>query len=346
MLPKLTVLMPVYNAGKFLAAAVDSILQQTFREFEFIIIDDGSTDDSVAIIKSYDDPRIRLYLNKDNIGITATLNKGIGLASTSLIARMDADDISYPDRLQVQYSYMLANPDCALVSSMVRVIGEDGRFIRQDKMRSEHVYYNLTFICWLYHPTVMYRKEAVQEVGLYTATYSEDFELFWQLTRKYSFHNLPEVLLDYRVTDQSLHQVLKKVEYESAQQQQVLRNLRYFAGGHYTIPSSFIQCYRHNFEPLIAEQDLRRWISCIRELDYITQCILEKLNPNLEEESVKLAARYKREFIISALIQHLPLHTQVWFRMRVEPMRSLARSIKSLLKSKLRYKTALLTKNN
>ncbi|MBX0332352.1 glycosyltransferase [Pontibacter sp. HSC-14F20] len=346
MLPKLTVLMPVYNAGKFLAEAIDSILQQTFREFEFIIIDDGSNDNSVAIIQSYDDSRIRLYLNEANIGISATLNKGIGLAKTSLIARMDADDISYLNRLQVQYTYMLANPDCALVSSMVKVIGEDGHFIRQDKMRSEHVYYNLTFICWLYHPTVMYRKEAVQEVGLYTAAYSEDFELFWQLTRQYRFYNLPEVLLDYRVTDQSLHQVLKKEEYESAQQQQVLRNLRYYVGDHYTIPSSFIQCYRHNFAPLIAEQDLGQWLSCIRELDYITQCILKTQNPNLEVESVKLAARYKREFIIRVLIQHLPLHSQVWFRMRIEPVRSLVRSIKSVLKSKLRYRNALLPTKN
>lgn len=340
MVPKLTVLMPVYNAGKFLAEAIDSILGQTFEEFEFIIIDDGSTDNSVAIIHSYDDPRIRLYLNEANMGISATLNKGIGLARASLIARMDADDISYPNRLQVQYTYMLDNPDCALVSSMVKVVGEDGRFIRQDKMRSEHIYYNLTFICWLYHPTVMYRKETVQEVGLYAADYSEDFELFWQLTRKYRFYNLPEVLLDYRVTDQSLHQVLKKEEYESAQQQQVLRNLRYFAGSYYTIPSSFIQCYRHNFEPIIAEQNLGLWISCIRELDYITQCVLKKYNPNLEAESVKLAARYKREFIIKALAQHLSLHSKVWFRIRVEPIISLAGSIKSLLKSKLRCITA------
>lgn len=293
--------MPVYNSEKFLSEAIDSVLQQTFTDFEFIIIDDGSHDKSVSIIQAYNDPRIRLYLNEANLGISATLNKGIDLAETNLIARMDADDISHPTRLQKQYAYMQANPDCGMVSSMVNVIGEDGRFIRQDKIRSEHFYYNLTFICWIYHPSVMYRKDAVLDVNKYTVRYSEDFELFWQLTRKYKFFNLPEVLLDYRETNQSLHQVLRKEEYELAQQAQVLRNLRYFVGSHYTIPASFIECYRHNFAPLLAEQDLDRYIACVKELDLITKRILLKQNINLDIQDVKTAARYKREYIIAAL---------------------------------------------
>ncbi len=100
--PHLTVLMPVYNAEKFLGEAIESILNQTFTDFEFLIIDDGSTDSTIKIIESYTDSRIRLFKNQENLGISATLNKGIEMASTELIARMDADDISYSSRIQKQ----------------------------------------------------------------------------------------------------------------------------------------------------------------------------------------------------------------------------------------------------
>src|SRR5690242_1454586 len=111
----LTVLMPVYNAERFLREAIDSILAQSLQQFEFLIIDDGSTDSSVDIIRSYTDSRIRFIQNERNLGISATLNKGIELSKTELIARMDADDISYPTRLEKQYQYFLTHPDCALL---------------------------------------------------------------------------------------------------------------------------------------------------------------------------------------------------------------------------------------
>ena len=128
--PRVTVLMPVYNAERFLREAIDSILGQSFKHFEFLIIDDGSTDASADIIASYRDSRIRFVRNRTNLGITPTLNKGIALASCELIARMDADDISHPQRLQKQFGYMKRNPECALLSSWARVISEDGKFIR------------------------------------------------------------------------------------------------------------------------------------------------------------------------------------------------------------------------
>ncbi|MFD2247978.1 glycosyltransferase family 2 protein [Pontibacter ruber] len=332
MMPGLTVLMPVYNAERFLREAIDSILQQTYKDFDFLLIDDGSTDSSVTIIQSYQDPRIRFYQNEKNLGISATLNKGIELAETDYIARMDADDVSYPDRLEKQLHYLQTNPDCAMVSSFARIIDEGGQFVRQDRMKSEHFYYNLTFICWIYHPTVMYRKDSVKEVGMYTATYSEDFELFWQLSRRYRIHTLPATLLDYRETSQSLHQVLKKEEYEQAQQAQVLRNLRYYAGNSYTIPISFIECYRHNFQPLLAEKKLNRIVACVKELDYITQSILNTANPNLERAPVKLASYYKRRYIISYLTNQLPLLQKLMLLYQLETFESLIKQLKVTLK--------------
>ena len=115
--PLVTVLMPVYNGEKYLREAMDSILKQTLTNFEFLIIDDGSKDSSVKIINSYNDPRIKLVKNEINLGISKTLNRGIELASAELIARMDADDISYPSRLQKQYDYFTNNPECALLST-------------------------------------------------------------------------------------------------------------------------------------------------------------------------------------------------------------------------------------
>ncbi len=298
--------MPVYNAERFLTVAIDSILQQSFTDFEFLVIDDCSTDNSAAIINAYTDPRIRYYRNEKNLGISATLNKGIELAAAPLIARMDADDSSYPDRLQVQMDFINANPDGALYSCWVKVVGQDGRFIRQDNFNSDYYYYNLTFICWIYHPSIIFRKKEVEEVGMYAVPYAEDFELFWQLSRKYKIYNVPAVLLDYRVTDQSLHQVLKKTEYQEAQYEQLLRNFRYYTSNDYTLPRDFIDCLQHNFEPLLKSGDPRRIAACLGELEKITLGILSKENINRDLAAIRKAAFYKRRFIIEFYTAHLP----------------------------------------
>lgn len=327
--------MPVYNSEKFLREAIGSILQQTFTDFEFLIIDDGSTDASVAIVQSYTDPRIRFYQNERNMGISPTLNKGIELAAAPYIARMDADDISYPDRLLQQYAYLQAHPDCAMVSSLVRVVSEDGQLIRQDVFESAYFYYNLTFICWIYHPTVMYRTAAVKEVGMYTEAYSEDFELFWQLSRRYKIHNLPKVLLDYRQTSQSLHQVLKKEEYARAQHAQLLRNFRYYAGMHYTIPESYLECLQHNFEPLLAEQSTSSVLACVRELDRITDFMLAKENPNRDMAAMKKAAMYKRRFIVKTIARSLPRYKGMLLLLRAGELKHIIKTAKKRLTRKL-----------
>ncbi|QHL89100.1 glycosyltransferase [Nibribacter ruber] len=317
--------MPVYNAHKFLRAALESILQQTFHDFECLIIDDGSTDDSVAIVQSYQDPRIRLYQNEQNVGISATLNKGIGLATAPYIARMDADDVSHLERLQKQVDYLRMNPDCALVSAAVKVMDESGAFMRVDDFKSEYFYYNLTFICWIYHPTVMYRKDAVQAVNRYTALYAEDFELFWQLSRRYRIHHLPEVLLEYRVTSQSLHQVLKKGEYARAQQEQILRNLQYYAGPEYTVPLTFIECFQHNFTPLLQEQSTRRLIDCLKELDFLTHKILAKENPNRHSPSIQKAAMYKKRYLIDSFLPYLSWPQKVYLLLSAFSLKDLVK---------------------
>lgn len=298
--------MPVYNAERFLREAIDSILIQTFRDFEFLIIDDGSTDASKAIVRSYVDPRIRFYENDRNLGISETLNKGIKLASCELIARMDADDVSYPHRLQKQFDYMTQHKNCALLSTWARVISEDKRFVRLERYRSKFYYYNLTFECWMYHPTIMFRRQPVEAVGMYSMKYSEDYDLFWKVSTAFEIGNLAEPLVDYRLSPTSLNTVLKKKEYDVANEQNVLRNIRYYMGPDFPISQNELECLRHNFHPIAKRENVDEILEALKILAAITEQILTHQNPNRDEEQIQAAHYYKRNFIISEVCKLLP----------------------------------------
>jgi glycosyltransferase involved in cell wall biosynthesis len=303
--PKVTVLMPVYNAEKYLAQAIDSILNQTFTHFEFLIIDDGSSDSSLSIIKSYDDPRIRLVVNERNLGISATLNNGIQLSRGPLIARMDADDISYPQRLEKQHDFFIRNPDVALLSAWTREVTINGSPVNTEKFVSEYYYYMLTFQCWIYHPSVVYKREAVIDVGMYSTPYSEDFDLWWQLSRKYKIANMPEVLIDYRLSDESLCKVTKKTEYEEAQYNQVVRNINYYTGSSFPLDYEEIECFKYNCEPLLKKKNVNAILNCLKKLDYISNCINNKENVNLNKTDIDNAAGLLKNSIIEFFRNHL-----------------------------------------
>ncbi len=271
--PVITVLMPVYNAEKFLKEAIESILNQTFSDFEFLIIDDGSVDNSAKIIRSYSDSRIRYIQNEKNQGISFTLNKGIELASSEYIARMDADDISYPARLEKQYQYFRDNPDCTLVSSWIRGINAAGEAGYVDKLNPAFYFYNLIFTCWIYHPTVMYKREIVKKVGMYRSMYSEDFDLWWRISRNYPFYTLPEVLLDYRATETSLWRETKKMEYSIAEHDLIKRNINYYTNGSLKLDHQDIEFFKHNLQPLVSLKSRHAIIESFKKLDYITDCV-------------------------------------------------------------------------
>src|SRR2546423_6687976 len=126
MRPRVSVLMPVYDVAKYLREAIDSILGQTFTDFEFIIIDDASTDRSAEIINSYNDPRIRFIQNEKNVGLIATLNRGLDLAYGEYLARMDQDDVSLPERLAKQVAFMETASDVAASGTWARDIDDKG----------------------------------------------------------------------------------------------------------------------------------------------------------------------------------------------------------------------------
>jgi glycosyltransferase involved in cell wall biosynthesis len=297
----LTVLMPAYNAEAYINAAIDSILAQTFTNFEFIIIDDCSTDATVDNISGYNDPRIRFYHNETNIGIAATLNKGVALAKTDIIARMDADDISYPGRLEYQLQYLAKNPQLALLSGGTRIINDPGHPIYFDKFDYRHYAYNLNFVCLIYHPTVVFKRHAALEVGLYSETYSEDFDLWWKISKDNHIGHLPEVILDYRITSANTSLVSKREEYDLAQHKQVLRNIHYYTGSDFRVSFAEIECFRNNFGPLLVLNNISKVAACIKKLKHISLCMLNRDNPNLDEQGILEAFEHKRHFILASV---------------------------------------------
>lgn len=201
-MPQISVVMPVYNAGKYLREAIDSILNQTYTDFEFIIIDDGSTDSSPDIVRNCQDPRIRFYQNEHNMGVAATLNRGLELATGEYIARMDSDDIAYKERFEIQVRYLDSRQDVAVCGSAIMLYdGVEDYSQRTFSLRYEDVLLDLLFSCAVAHPTVMMRRRTLVEHSLsYELEYKgcEDYRLWTQIARVAKIENLSESLLHYR----------------------------------------------------------------------------------------------------------------------------------------------------
>ncbi len=202
MLP-ITVILPVYNGLPYLGAAVNSILSQSFQDFEFIVINDGSTDDSESVIKNISDPRIQ-FLQQENQGLPATLNKAIGLARGEFIARQDQDDISFPLRLQKQAEFLIANPDVGMVGTNAEIWVDHTKTDRLLEHPSDDasLKFNLLFDNPFVHSSIMIRRSVFEKIGVYcedkTRQPPEDYELWSRVAREFKVANLPEVLLAYR----------------------------------------------------------------------------------------------------------------------------------------------------
>ncbi len=211
--PQISVIMPVYNGEKYLKEAIESILAQSYKDFEFIIINDGSTDETEAIIKSFPDKRIVYIDNGENLGLAASFNAGIDAARGRYIARMDGDDVSLPDRFERQFSYLERKPHIGIVGSGIILINESGEKVAVHKRPRSHVEIKFAslFSSPMYHPTVMGRAEIFKSHH-YSETFSnsEDYELWSRLLFKADirFSNLARPVLKYRIYPQSFTQSL------------------------------------------------------------------------------------------------------------------------------------------
>lgn len=203
--PHVSVLLPVYNGEKYLAVAIESILNQSFADFELIILDDSSTDGSreIAELARKRDSRVVVLANAQNLGVGATLNIGLQVASGELIARMDHDDISRPTRLQEQVEFLRSNTDVGLLGARVMAISADGHkmgYIPRPETDMQ-IRFGLLFNSVLAHPTVVYRANMVRQLKLpYSPLYphAEDYALWARLIKQGKAYNLQRNLVEYR----------------------------------------------------------------------------------------------------------------------------------------------------
>ena len=200
--PKVTVLMSAYNAESFINEAVDSVLKQTFSDFEFLIFEDKSTDTTLELLQSFKDSRIRLIVNEENQGLTKNLAQGVLMAQGEYIARMDADDVCLPERLQTQFSYLEQNPDISVLGTAVTFFDGTGwEFVAHQPLGHEEIKCTLLYGFTMLHPSVTFRKADFQAHDLnYDPHFrvSQDHDLWTRAIRKLRFANLYQPLLKMR----------------------------------------------------------------------------------------------------------------------------------------------------
>jgi glycosyltransferase involved in cell wall biosynthesis len=202
----ISVVMSVYNEEKYISAAIKSILNQTYPYFEFIIINDGSTDNSESIIKSFKDERI-VYKKIEKVNFSKALNEGLNIAKYNYVARMDADDISLPDRFEKQIKFMVENPDVQVLSSGYalfknKIISHIHKLPQNDRDIKEQLNYSGS-VC---HAGSIYSKNYILQFGGYNESLDmlEDMDLWLRIRKETKFHNLDEVLYLIRIKENSM----------------------------------------------------------------------------------------------------------------------------------------------
>ena len=215
--PIITVLIPTYNCEQYIQEAVQSILDQTYTNFECIIIDDCSTDGTVDIIKTFNDPRINLIIKPKNSGYTNSLNYGLTIAKGKYIARMDGDDISLPNRFEKQIEVLEQDKDIIVCGSIFRII--DSETIITAPEKHEDIKLALLKDSCIGHPTAMIRKSVLDKHQIFYDTNfepAEDYDLWVKLSKLGKLHNLQEVLFLYRVHDNQVSITKKEIQRKSA----------------------------------------------------------------------------------------------------------------------------------
>jgi len=212
--PQVSVIMAVYNGGKYLRTAINSVLQQSFTEFEFIIVDDCSTDSTATIISSYRDGRIKYIKNKVNLGQTPSLNIALDLSKGKYIARIDADDVYQPEKLEIQYSFMEKHPEVTVCGTSGESIDENGEIYanRSFPQKPIDIYFRMFYHSPLNHVSIIMRRSIILKIGGYDERYPicADFALWSKLIKNnYQITNIPESLTQFRVHVHSLSIVNK-----------------------------------------------------------------------------------------------------------------------------------------
>jgi hypothetical protein len=252
--PRVSVLMAAFNAAGFIRESIESILAQTYRDFEFMIVDDGSTDESAAIAQSYRDPRIIVLRNERNVGLTASLNRGLRAAAGELIARQDADDISDPQRLELEVEALATHPNVALVGTQAKVMDADGASLGELRMPIDplSIRWAQMFDNCFIHSAVMFRRSVALELGGYDEAFriSQDYALWSRIMRGHDTMNLDEKLLSLRVHASSLMRS-RRAETDDESRRIIAENIRETVGdlGDMEKITALVAQYRWRVEP-------------------------------------------------------------------------------------------------
>jgi len=212
----ISIIVPVYNAEKYLKATIESLLRQTYRDFELIAIDDGSTDNSWAILQSFTDPRLRILRNNANRGIVCTRNRGLSEMKGKYYAPFDADDIAHPTKLEKQIHFLESNPDFGMVGSWVRIIDGNGRptgKIWRLNAPAELIPSILLFRNYFAQSALLIRKEAIPKEGYPDYSICQDYGMWIEIAKNWKTKNLEEYLIQYRIHTEGItrnEETLKK----------------------------------------------------------------------------------------------------------------------------------------
>lgn len=216
---KVSIVMCAYNSEKYIAESIESILNQTFADFEFIIINDASTDKTEEIIKTYQskDSRVKLLQNKYKKGISGAANTGLDAAQGEFIARMDSDDISLPTRLEAQIKFLESHPEIGVCGAWVKLIGVDEDIVWENPTDPDYIKCIMIFYGAISNPVVMFRRNILESNQLrYMDTAAEDYEMYVRLSRVTKLTNIPKVLLHYRMHQTNFGKVNRQIQNESA----------------------------------------------------------------------------------------------------------------------------------
>ena len=254
--PVVSVLMTVFNAGRFLDPSIRSILNQTFRDFEFLIIDDASTDGSAEIAEAWagKDPRIRFIRNADNKGQTTCLNQGLLLARGRWVARQDADDLAHPSRLAKQHQFTTIRPEIVLLGSNGRIIDEHDRLagLLDAPLSQQAITWTSPFLNPFMHTSVMFRTDVIRDqFGGYNEAYriAQDYELWTRVIAEHEGANLPERLVCYRHLTTSLSKSRKNAAFAEAAQVSEREARRVFGRNLSEREAGLIASFREGLDP-------------------------------------------------------------------------------------------------
>lgn len=289
--PLISVLMPVYNGQQYLVEAIKSILNQTYKHFELLLLDDGSSDNSEQIIKGFKDSRIVYIKNETNKGLIFTLNRGIGLAKGTYIARMDADDVSVASRFEKQILEFEKDEKLVVCGSFIKTFGNGAEeYISHIPVTNAQIMSSIFFACPFAHPSVMIRKESLMQLNeFYREDYkhSEDYDLWSRLVFVGNSKNIPEFLLNYRVHDKQVSTVFEDHKYQSVSkiQTNLLSQFNIF-------PTAIESKFLLNLFKGISKQDENYLNSGVAFLDKLHHQFAIKYPNYIEEHSRVLVSRW------------------------------------------------------